>query len=133
MNGEKTLYRALSGDIAVTDLLSIDAYGDPEIIIGVREPETWGVNDKTISIYNAVGVDNRGESLVVELTANCRAGTEVECKQIASAVVTSVNRKAITAGGRFYCQTGGVIIPQDENDSFNIPMTVIIKAVRELE
>ncbi len=132
MNGEITLYNLLKSESSITDLLTSFS-GYPAVAVGIKEPTTWGINDSTISIYNAVGVDNRSESLVAELTVNCRANTESKVKQIASAVITSVNRVAIPAGGRYYCQTLGIIPPEDENDSFNLPVTVTVKAVRELD
>ncbi len=132
MNGEITLYNQLLSDSNITDLLTSFS-GYPAIAVGIKEPTTWCIEDSTISIYNTVGVDNRSESLVSELTLNCRANTENKVKQIARAVVSGVNRKAIAEGGRFYCQTQGIIPPADENDSFNLPLTVTVKAVRELD
>ena len=127
MNGEYTLYQALNNYTGVTGLLSTVS-GFPCLCVGVKEPDTWPVTGSTISIY-AGAVDYRDKLLVVDLTVNCRAETESICKQIASAVTTSVNRELTSDGdGRFYVQWGQVILPQDENDSYNLPLTVTLKA-----
>lgn len=127
MNGESTLYNHLLADSNVTDLLSKSGIY-PMIAVGVKEPDTWDPDDSTISIYNATGMDNRDKRMIVTLTVNCRGATEIICKQIAGAVVTSTNRVEISGGGRYYCQTGFVIQPQDDLDSFNIPVEVTMKA-----
>ena len=128
MNGEITLYTHLKNDSNVTALLT-GSGTKKRIAIGVREPTTWKPSDSTISIYNAVGMDNRDKRMIVDLTVNCRASTENKAKELASAVVTSLYRAEISGGGgRYYTSTGFVIVPQDETDSFNLPVTVTIKA-----
>lgn len=128
MNGEATLYSHLINDSNVTTLLSYSG-SYPKIAVGVKEPDSWGPSDTTISIYNAVGMDNRDKRMIVTLTVNCRASTENKVKQLASAVVTSTNREEFD-GGRYYAQTGFVILPQDETDSYNIPVEITMKAGR---
>ena len=132
MNGEYTLRNKLLSDSAVTSLLtSKGAY--PCLSVGVKEPESWLPTDSTISIYNAGGMDNRDKRMIVTLTVNCRGATELICKQIASAVVSSVNREVIPGGGRYYCQTGFVIPPQDDLDSYNLPVEITMKAGEVVE
>lgn len=131
MNGEVTLYNHLLADSNVTDLLSLSGTV-PMIAVGIKEPDTWGVDDSTISIYNAVGMDNRDKRMIVTLTANCRASTENKVKQLASAVVSSTNRETFT-GGRYYCQTGFIIQPQDDSDSYNMPVEITMKAGEVVE
>ena len=133
MNGEITLYNLLKSDTSITDLLTSFS-GYPAIAIGIKEPTTWGIDDSTLSIYNAVGVDDRDNALVTDLTINCRAPEEDTVKAIASAVVSTVNRYRVSSKqGEFYTFTGGIIPPEDENDAFNMPITVTVKAVKELE
>lgn len=128
MNGEGTLYKALSTDTNVTDLLS-SVNGNKCISVGIREPETWLPENVTVSIYNTSGMDARDKRMIVDLTVNCRAGTEDEVKELATAVVDSVNGSYFLDGrGRYYCQYGGVIQPQDETDSFNLPVSIVMKA-----
>ncbi len=128
MNGEGTLYKALSTDPDVTDLLSTVS-GYKCISVGVKEPSTWSPENITISIYNVSGMDARDKRMVVELTVNCRAGTEEAVKELATAVVNSVNGSYFLDGrGRYYCQYGGVIQPEDETDSYNLPVSVVMKA-----
>ena len=128
MNGEATLYTALKSDTDVTDLLS-SVNANKCISVGVKEPDTWLPEHKTISIYNNAGMDARDKRMIVELTVNCRAGTETDVKDIAQAVVNSVNGSYFLNGrGRYYCQFGGVILPQDETDSYNLPVSVTMKA-----
>lgn len=131
MNGEVTLSNHLLADPNVTALVSTVG-GLPAIAIGVLEPTKWGVDDSTISIYNAVGMDNRDKRMIVTLTANCRASTENKVKQLASAVVSSTNRETFP-GGRYYCQTGFIIQPQDDNDSYNMPVEITMKAGEVVE
>ena len=126
MNGEVTLYTKLKNDTTVTSLLSLSGTY-PKIATGIKEPDTWLPTDSTISIYNAVGMDNRDKRMIVTLTVNCRAATESIVKQIASAVVASTNRETFT-GGRYYAQTGFVIQPQDDLDSYNLPVEITMKA-----
>jgi hypothetical protein len=132
MNGEYTLRNHLLADSSVTSLLTLKGSA-PALAVGVKEPTKWKPTDSTISIYNAGGMDNRDKRMIVTLTANCRGATEVICKQIASAVVSSVNREQIPGGGRYYCQTGFVIPPQDDLDSYNLPVEITMKAGEVLE
>ena len=128
MNGEGTLYQALSSDTTVTDLLS-SVNGYKCISVGVREPLTWSADDTTVSIYNTSGMDARDKRMIVDLTVNCRAETEAQVKELANAVVDSVNGSYFLDGrGRYYGQYGGIIQPQDETDSFNLPVSIVMKA-----
>lgn len=126
MNGEVTLYNHLLADSNVTDLLSLSGTA-PMIAVGVKEPDTWGVSDSTISIYSAAPVDYRMEYFDNTVTVNCRANTEPVAKAIALAVIGSANRKEIDSEGRFYCQMLPPIQPLDDADSYNVPVEINIK------
>jgi len=131
MIGQTAIFNALSADSLVVSLIStVNGWGC--IAVGSREPDTWGPKDSTISIYSASPVDHSLEYLSNTITANCRAETEGKALTLAAAVVTALNRKDITGGGRFYCSTLPVIPPLDETDSFNVPVEIVIKGQRSL-
>lgn len=132
MNGETTLYNALKANSGFYSLLS-SVGGYPALAIGIHEPTTWGPGDTTASIYNAVGVNNSAHALFTDLTVACRAPSEPEVKALASAAVSAIERYLIPGGaGIFYTFTGGIIPPEDpDTDSYNLPITVTVKAVKE--
>lgn len=130
MNGEVTLFNLLKDDSTFYGLLSTVS-GKKALAVGIVEPASWGIDDTTASIYNAVGVDNSVYSLDTEITLNCRASTEGKARNLASAGVEALNIVAVD-GGRYYCQTLGVIPPIDKNDAFNVPIAVTVKGSREL-
>ena len=141
MNGETTLYNILKNDSGFYSLLSlieIDPVNNPGVkekalSIGIHEPTTWGQGDTTASIYNAVGVNNSAHALFTDLTVACRASSEPEVKALAYAAVSAIERYLIPGGaGIFYTFTGGIIPPEDpDTDSYNLPITVTVKAVKE--
>lgn len=128
MNGEVTLFNNLYNDTTITDLLST-VNGYPAIAVGIREPLEWTPELKTISIYNSTGMDARDKRMIVELTLNIRCPSEPECKTIAEAIADKLRGTSFLNGrGAYYPQYSGVIPPQDETDSYNLPMTVGMKA-----
>jgi hypothetical protein len=129
MNGKVALNNMLEADSIFIALLTD---GVNSIAVGIKEPTSWGVNDKTCSIYSGGIVENSLNHLETELTANCRAGTEGEAEEIATAFVNAVDRKDIPDGGVFMCTTLPTIPPEDDSDSFNIPITVKVLAGKEL-
>ena len=128
MNGEIALCTLVEADSAVLALVT----SADHIQIGIVEPDDWTIKETTISFYTAVPVDKTTGYLSNDITANCRAPTEAEVKQLASAVIDAVNIVPFD-GGRFYCTTNGIIPPIDKNDSYNMPLTIAVKAVRETE
>lgn len=128
MNGEKTLYTALVSDSAITSIVDT-VNGYPAIAVGIREPLAWTPELKTISVYNSTGMDARDKRMIVELTLNIRCPSESECKTIAEAIADKLRGTSFLSGrGAYYPQYGGVIPPQDETDSYNLPMTIGMKA-----
>lgn len=128
MNGEITLYNLLKNDATFYGLLStIDGY--KALAVARVEPESWGISHTTGSVYNAVGVNNANPSLVTDLTLNCRAPSEGAVKTLAAAAISAINLVQ-TSEGEFYCFTGGIIPPENEDDSYNLPITVTVKAVK---
>ncbi len=130
MKGEKTMMDLLAAYAPFYDLLT-DIGTKKALSVCIVEPEEWGINDTTASIYNASGVDNSDYTLDTEITLNCRAPSEGESRTLASAGVDALNRTAVD-GGRFYCTTLGVIPPIDKNDAYNVPVIVTVKGSREL-
>jgi hypothetical protein len=131
MNGEFTLYTTLKDDSTFYNMLS--SWGASKaLVVGIVEPIEWTIEDTTASIYTAVPVDKTSDYLSNDITVNCRAPTEGETKELASALIDALNIVPFD-GGRFYCITNGIIAPEDENDSYNMPVTVTVKAVKELD
>ncbi len=131
MNGEQTLYNLIISSSDITDLLT-DISGYPCVAVGIVEPDAWGLSDSTISFYST-GRNNSDTALLSGMTVNCRAPSEGEVKAIAGAFNDVVNRYRIPDNqGQFYTQTLPVIPPADENDVYNLPITVTLKAVKEL-
>lgn len=133
MNGKVALFNALKNDSGVTSIVSDLGGGVPAIAVGIVEPNTWGVDLTTILIYDPVGVDNTLDWLSADVTVNCRAQTFGVAESLAQAVVNAVNRLPVVGGGRYYCVTGFMIEPANENDNYNLPVSVRIRSIRGLD
>ena len=131
MNAEYTLLAALEADTATMALLSSIGVNKC-IAVAMKDPSTWPVDGTTLSIYNAVGVNNSVPWSPVELTVNCRAANEVATKALVAAVVEAVNRVPISGGGHWICQTLFLIRPEDGADAYNMPITITAVAGREI-
>jgi hypothetical protein len=132
MNGAVTLKNELLNSTEITDLVSsVGVY--PCIAWGLIAPKTWGVDLTIIFIYRLNPVDYTEEAMFVDYVVNCRANKEFDAETLANAVISVLNRKAITGGGRFYCQKGAVIQPSDNTDNFNLPVTVRVKSTFDLD
>jgi len=132
MNGKKTLYNAIRLNPTIQALVNYKGTR-PCISSNRVAPRSWKSTDTTVLIYTPTGRDYREEHLEMTYTVNCRAPKEREVEILAVTVVAALNRKSIPTGGRYYCVLGFVIPPQDESDSYNLPVAVTIKAVKELE
>ena len=131
MNGKTAMFNAISTDAGVLALVSsIGTY--PCIASGALEPTTWGPDLSTVLVYRLNPVDYTIDALLADYTVNCRAKTEIKAEALAQAVVAAINRKEITAGGRFYCQWGFVVQPSDTTDNFNCPVEVRLKGELDL-
>jgi len=132
MNAEYTLLAALEADTATMALLS-SVGGNKCIAVAMKDPATWPVDGTTLSIYNAVGVNNSVPWSPVELTVNCRAATEVAVKGLVAAVISAINREPIAGGGYWSCQTLFLIRPEDGADAYNMPIIITAIAGREID
>lgn len=130
MNGSSAIYQALLNDSDVVALVSTS--GDYPCI-AVKSVDPWAdASLTTVLIYRLNAVDYTEEAMFVDFTVNCRASSESTAEDLSEAVCQALNRKAISGGGRFYCQKGFVIQPSDDTDNFNIPVEVRVKSTFDL-
>ncbi len=120
---EIDVYTALIADSPLTSAVtSISA--NPCIVVANIDPSNWKPDYKTVSIYASGVVNHTLEYHEATVTCNCRAGTYSDSKNIASLVVTALNRKSASTEGLFYCSTLSTLQPIDSADSYNTPVEV---------
>lgn len=131
MNGEITTFNSIVASSAITDLLtSISGY--PAVSIGTVEPDTWDNTMNTISLYSGA-IETKDNRMVNEITANVRARTYNDCNEIADALRTALDRQKAGLYGMYTVDMLQTINPQTPEDSYNKPILIKVKAIREIE
>lgn len=131
MIGTAEIYKVLFASSAIKNLVSKTGTGATtkyKIASCVKEPDTWLASDTTISIYQS-GPNSLGEVYDVFHTVNCRAPTESKAKELAIEVARELHRVTFHQVF-FYCTIEQVLVPADNTDSFNSPVTVRVMGTK---
>ena len=121
--GGEYIYSVLTGDSAVVALVGSSVYNAAMI------PQT-DTSEKVINFYPVGTLDNSLNYFQLEISVDCRAKTDYEAYEIATAVSSALNRKAVQVGSSVYFGTISilpVIRPADEADSYNVPVQILVR------
>ena len=118
------MYDALN-DTSITSLL--DTQDSTLGLFNSRAIPQFFTEFKTINFYLSSPINGALEWNQYFYSVNCRAKTDGESRAIAQAVFDHLNR-ADFSGYHTNCNVLGTIPPQDETDSFNTPIEVILKS-----
>ncbi len=120
---DEALFNALNVP-TVTVLLDTVA-GVIGIFSGSIIPQ-WFTSDKVINFYMTGQYSGGNENEEFLYTINCRAKTFAESQAIAQAVFFVLNRRNI-GNMYFVCDILRTIPPENDADTFNTPIEILIK------
>lgn len=117
------LFQTLNSASAVTDLVGTDIYN------GLRIPENTTGTD-TINIYRESGLNNADEIFNVSCSVNCRSTNYNTSREIATAVIATLNRKQTDYNSKkyhFIVTALPTLKPLNESDVYNTPLSVFVR------
>ena len=95
-------------------------------ILGVNaETEDLTYETKTINHYQTTPTSGASEGVQIEVTADCRAETRVDAKNIMSAAFTALNRQRDDSNCYFFvCAKNEPIPPKEAGDNWNAVLSI---------
>jgi hypothetical protein len=122
--GADYVYQTLSTDAGVLAIL-----GGEYVYCSRMVPKDVTAR-KTINAYSTLPCNPRSEYFESRWSIDCRADTQEESIDIATAVVDALNRKGKTVNGKNYFGVNemvGTIPPVNDSDQYNTPVQVYIR------
>lgn len=124
MYGGELLYAALNIS-AITS--GLDLYNTAPALFNDSLLPADFVGQKSINFYLSAPFDAANDALIYTFIVNCRAQTYGESMTIAQNVINNINRKNFP-DYFIICSLQQTISPRDEQDNYNTPVEIILKA-----
>ena len=125
ITGDTDIYNLIINDATITVELD-DFGGNPAVFNDILVPSTFK-GKASINLYPINSIAGGIEYTRVNYSVNCRANDYPSCKSIANNVVDLLNRYN-QSGYFLVANIQAVIRPENELDTYNIPIEVIYRS-----